>query len=366
MRKAILIVALILLAYFLINPRQNGPSTSTSKRAAAFKLEIVVQGLSVPWSIAFTSPDRILVTERTGDIRVIEKGKLRPKALATFSDILHNGEGGLLGLTLDPNYQNNHLVYSGYTYDTPQGTRVKIVRFVDRGTDISDQKTLIDEIPGGIFHNGMRLKFGPDGKLYISTGEGTNKELSQQDTTYAGKLFRMDADGSDKEIIAKGLRNSQGFDWDRQTGNLWAVDHGPSGIDGPPGGDEVNRIIIGGNYGWPLVSHENNRPGLIAPLRTFTPAIAPASLIVYDGTMFPQWKGSLFIGALRGEGLYYLVLSKDRKTIQSSEKLEGIDVGRVRDVVQGPDGSIYFTTSNRDGRGTVHKGDDKLIRITAQ
>jgi len=154
----------------------------------------------------------------------------------------------------------------------------------------------------------MHLKFGPDGKLYGSTGEGGNGQLAQDDSTYAGKIIRMSPDGGNVEIYAKGIRNSQGFDWDTSHNNsLWAVDYGPSGNDGPAGGDEVNLIVPGGNYGWPIVSHEDNQSGLQAPKITFTAAIAPASIIVYTSNVLPQFKGiylSAGYGAAASIGLF--------------------------------------------------------------
>ncbi|MCR4326576.1 MAG: PQQ-dependent sugar dehydrogenase [Candidatus Roizmanbacteria bacterium] len=372
MSKTLLILLALAATFFVYTQSQKTapqaplqPKTVTTPDAtASYRVETVVSGLQVPWSILFTGPNRMLVSERTGSIRVIRNGTLLPEPLHTFTDTLQGGERGLLGMTLHPDYANNKLVYAGYTYDSNGTTHVKIVRFADQGTSISPMTTIMDSIPGGSNHDGIRLKFGPDGKLYASTGEGGNKELAQQDTTYAGKIIRMDADGGNIEIYAKGIRNSQGFDWDTEhNNNLWAVDHGPSGYDAPPGGDEVNLITKGGNYGWPLVSHEKNKPGLIAPKITFTPAIAPASIIVYNSTVLPQFQGNLFVGGLRGSGVYRFILTKDGTGIASWEKLNKVDVGRVRDVVQGPDGYIYFTSSNRDGRGIERPNDDKIYRL---
>lgn len=365
MRKTFFILLVLATTFFVYSKsRTTAPQTPLQPKTVTttgYRVETIAEGLRVPWSIVFSQPNRILVSERTGSIRVIKDGKLLPQPLYTFTDIQQGGEQGLLGMTLHPNYATNKLMYAGYTYDKNGVSHVKIVRFKDEGTGVSNITTIMDSIPGGSNHDGMRLKFGPDGKLYASTGEGGNKELAQQDTTYAGKIIRMNENGSNIEIYAKGIRNSQGFDWDaRHNNNLWAVDHGPSGFDGPPGGDEVNLIIKGGNYGWPLVSHEDTKPGFIAPQITFTPAIAPASLIVYNGSALPQFNGNLLVGGLRGTGIYRFILTKNGKGIASWEKLDKVDVGRVRDVVQGPDGYIYFTTSNQDGRGIPQPNDDKI------
>jgi len=156
----------------------------------------------------------------------------------------------------------------------------------------------------------------------------------------------VDADGSNPEIWALGLRNPQGLTWDDK-GQMWATDHGPSGFDGPVGGDEINAITQGGNYGWPLVSHEKTKAGTIAPVKVYTPAIAPAGIA--------WWRGKLWYGGLKGEGLYTL-----------DGKVADVNVGRVREVVVGPDGNLYITTSNTDGRGKVLEGDDKIIKLWYQ
>jgi len=145
---------------------------------------------------------------------------------------------------------------------------------------------------------------------------------------------------------------------------LYETEHGPSGFDGPGGGDEVNRIVKGGNYGWPLVSHEKKREGTVAPLALYTPAEAPASLIAYSGKLFPQFKNNLFFGALRGEGLWRLVIDENNPdTITGQEKLLNREYGRIRDVAQAPDGTIYFSTSNQDGRGNPAASDDRIFRF---
>ena len=188
---------------------------------------------------------------------------------------------------------------------------------------------------------------------------------------HTGKILRINPDGSIPEdnpfrgspVWSYGHRNPQGIDWQPDSGKLYSTEHGPSGFDGPGGGDEINLIEAGGNYGWPLVSHDETREGTFAPLIQFTPAEAPASLSFYASNVLPMFTGSLFFGALRGEGLVRVVLSdSDPNEIITVEKIIS-DIGRVRDVVQGPDGLIYFSTSNRDGRGRAREGDDHIYRI---
>ncbi|MBI1871989.1 PQQ-dependent sugar dehydrogenase [Candidatus Collierbacteria bacterium] len=221
----------------------------------------------------------------------------------------------------------------------------------------------------GAIHDGCRIKFGPDNKLYITLGEAAQKDLAQKLDSLNGKILRINADGSipadnpfrGSPIYSYGHRNPQGIDWDPQTNLLWATEHGPSGADGPGGGDEINLIKEGANYGWPLVSHDKTYPGTEFPKLLFTPAVAPAAGMFYRGDLFPEFKNNFFFAALRGEGIYRLVIAGDK--VISFEKLSGIDVGRIREIVEGPDGAIYFTTSNRDGRGKLREGDDKIYRI---
>jgi glucose/arabinose dehydrogenase len=215
------------------------------------------------------------------------------------------------------------------------------------------------------------MKFGPDGKLYITTGDATERDIAQDLKSLGGKILRVNDDGSipsdnpfpHSPVWTYGHRNSQGISWDAK-GTMYETEHGPSTFDGPPGGDEVNRIRKGENYGWPLVSHEKTKEGTIAPLLVFTPAEAPASALIYSGRLFPQFKGNLFFGALIGEGLMRVRLSTAvPDAIESYEKLADVSYGRIRDVTEGPDGAIYFSTSNRDGRGNPAASDDRIFRI---
>jgi glucose/arabinose dehydrogenase len=225
---------------------------------------------------------------------------------------------------------------------------------------------VLDKIPAAKFRAGCRIAFGPDGKLYITTGDSLDRQLAQDLDSLAGKILRINADGSipndnpfdDSAVWSYGHRNPQGIAWDDR-GQLYSSEHGPSVIDGPRGGDEVNKIIKGANYGWPLVSHEKTLEGTEPALEVFTPAEAPASLLIYSGNELPQFSGNLFFGALVGEGIVRMIPSGDEFTI---EKIH-TDYGRIREVTQGPDGLIYFTTSNRDGRGNPNTGDDKIYRL---
>lgn len=358
---------------------QVGPASSSQSVASTiptdadsvdYTVEVFVQNLKVPWSIVFTSPNRVLVTERDGQVRLVENGTVKKEPMISF-DVSTRSEEGLMGLTLDPNYGENKYVYVSYAYETANGAADRVVRLVDEGAKLRVDKTLIEGIPAAQFHAGSRIKFGPDGKLYITTGDATKKELAQDKNSLAGKILRINNDGSipsdnpfaNSPIWSYGHRNPQGIDWHPVAKTLWETEHGPSGNDGPGGGDEVNVIARGENYGWPVVSHGKHRDGMIDPQIVHTPAIAPASGSFYSGNVFPQFTNNFLYGGLRGEGIYRAVVSEDGTKVLAHDKLSGVSVGRVRDVVTGPDGYIYFSSSNRDGRGSVKSGDDKIYRL---
>jgi glucose/arabinose dehydrogenase len=339
------------------------------------RVEAIASGLDTPWDLVFTSPSRILVTERPGQIRVLENGMLREKPLHIFSEVVEKGEDGLMSLALDPEYPQNHFLYAAVAYSDGEKLWVKVIRLVDAGDALLDPFVVIDRIPAAQFHAGCRIAFGPDGKLYITTGDATDRNLAQDMSSLAGKILRINKDGTipadnpniGSAVWSSGHRNPQGLAWQPDTGRLYATEHGPSVFDGPAGGDEVNVIEKGGNYGWPLVSHEHSREGLVSPLLVFTPAEAPGSLMMYSGRVFPEWRGDLFFGALKGEGLMRIRMdSTDPKKVAAYGKLREVKLGRIRAVVEGPDGNLYFTTSNRDGRSTPAALDDRIFRIRAQ
>lgn len=363
----------------LVSPPQNNADgtqssdgmESTTSEPVEYRVEEFVSGLRVPWSIVFTSPDRVLVTERDGQVRVIQNGRLLEQPIKTFV-VSTRSEEGLMGLTLHPEYENNNWVYVSYAYEKGGQVVDRVVRLTDTGSSLDDETTIIDDIPAANFHAGSRLRFGPDDKLYVTTGDATQRQLAQDQNSLAGKILRINDDGSVPEdnpfpgspVWSLGHRNPQGLDWHPVTGTLYQTEHGPSGFDGPGGGDEVNVIEKGQNYGWPLVSHLNNSPGLVAPKIVFTPAVAPASGLFYTSDYLPQFTNTFLFGALRGEALYWVRVSDtDPTQVLAYDKVPGIEVGRIRDVAQGPDGMIYFSTSNRDGRGQAQTGDDKIYRL---
>jgi glucose/arabinose dehydrogenase len=346
---------------------------ATAKDQVSFRVETVIGNLEVPWSIAWAPDGRMLFTERIGRVRIYENGKLRPAPLFTVPDVEPSGESGLMSIALHPQFAANHLLYLSYAYKG-ENQNVRVVRYREAETGLTDRKVIIENIPAAQFHAGCRLRFGPDNKLYITTGDATRRDLAQRLDSLAGKILRVNDDGTvpadnpfigqqnaRPEIWSYGHRNPQGIDWQPETNLLFETEHGPSGFDGPGGGDEVNIVEKGKNYGWPVIHHTQTHPGMEAPLLEYTPACAPASGMFYRGGAFAQFRGNFFFGCLAGRRMIRVVL--DGRRVVSQENLLAGKYGRIRDVAEGPDGYLYFSTSNQDGRGSPAADDDRIIRL---
>jgi glucose/arabinose dehydrogenase len=353
---------------------QGSVETGSSRDGKTrFRIETVASGVEVPWSIVFTPDRRMLFTERPGRVRVAENEKLRPEPLLTIPDVEPSGESGAMGLVLHPDFASNHLLYIAYSYRS-DGRRDRVVRYRETGTSVTDRTLILEDIPAAQFHAGCRLRFGPDRKLYITTGDATDRQLAQRLDSLAGKILRLNDDGTvpadnpfvnqqgvRPEIWSYGNRNSQGIDWQPGTNTMFETEHGPSGFDGPGGGDEVNIIERGKNYGWPVIHHTETHEGMESPLLEFTPAVAPASGMFYRGSAFPEFRNNFFFGCLRGACIIRVVL-EGRRVVSHERLLDG-SFGRIREVAEGPDGAIYFSTSNRDGRGSPASNDDRILKL---
>ncbi len=345
----------------------------TQNKETRFRVETVASGLEVPWAFAFLPNKDLLFTERRGRVRIIENGKLRAEPVYVVPDVEPSSESGLMDISLHPNFAANNLVYLAYAYNK-DGKRDKVVRYKFVDNKLTEPKIIIEDMPAAPNHAGMRARFGPDGKLYITVGDATDREIAQQMNNLGGKTLRLNDDGTvptdnpfanqagaRPEIWSVGHRNAQGLAWQPGSGLMFQTEHGPSGFDGPGGGDEVNIVEAGKNYGWPIIHHKEARQGLVAPLLEYTPACAPASGAFYNGSAFPTFKGNFFFGCLRGERLIRVTLN-GRNVVSQEDLLKDV-YGRIREVAEGPDGFIYFSTSNRDGRGSPAKDDDRIMRL---
>lgn len=353
-------------------PEAPAVVTYPTKSGATLEVRTFVSGLEVPWSLVFTSPTRLLVAERPGRVRVVERGVLLPKPLAVIGDVEVKGESGLMGMALAPDYERSRHLYLAYAYDTPKGTEVRVVRFRDDGDALSQRTSIIDGIPAARYHAGCRLRFGPDGKLYVTTGDATERPIAQDLKSLGGKTLRLEPDGAipadnpfpGSPVFSLGHRNSQGLDWDPRSGLQFQTEHGPSGFDGPGGGDEVNIVEAGKNYGWPTIHHRETKEGLVSPLLEYTPAVAPAGASFSRGDLLPSIRGDFFFTTLRGERLIRVRLDPNNpRQVAETEEFFREVYGRLRDVVSGPDGALYLATSNRDGRGRPRPGDDCILRV---
>lgn len=331
----------------------------------SFQTQIIAQDLSVPWAMEVSEDGRLFFTERGGTLRVVEYGMLNQVPVHAFgTPFVSNGEGGLMGLALDRDFLTNGYIYLMYTYGEDGGLFNRVVRMRVEGNAASEEEILLDRIPAGPSHNGGRLKIGPDGYLYITTGDAGDRNLSQDRNSLAGKILRIGTDGSippdnpfpGSPVYALGLRNPQGLAWN-DNNVLYASDHGERAHD------EINIIEPGGNYGWPLVTGDEEMPeyNFIRPvLQSGDTTWAPSGItFVTDG---PR-KGQLLVATLRGNVLLAVTFDETGTQVVQVERLLENDYGRLRDVYEAIDGSIYLSTNNKDGRGLPNPGDDKILRL---
>jgi glucose/arabinose dehydrogenase len=344
--------------------RSDGP-VFTTQDGVRFRVEVVVNNLEIPWSFAFAPDGRLFATERPGRVQIIDITRQTSQLALTLDDVFAEGEGGLLGVALDPSFASNGLVYLHYTARTSAGRAVnRVVRYRESGGRLAERIVLLDNIPANVIHDGGRLRFGPDGLLYITAGDAASEQLAQDVASLAGKILRINPDGTTPRgnpftspVYSYGHRNPQGIDWNPVTGDLWESEHGATG------NDEINVVDAGVNYGWPRIEGSQTMPAMREPITFYNPAVAPSGASFYRGQRFTQFANNLFVGTLRGTHLLRLRVDPASRRIVGQERLLEGQFGRIRDVVSGPDGLLYFCTNNRDGRGSPAMGDDRIARL---
>ena len=348
-------------------PAQRSPTPQPI--AAPLRVDTVARGLERPWALAFLPDGRILVTERPGRLRIVERNGTLSAPLAGVPAVAARGQGGLLDVAIDPRFAENRLVYISYSEPANDGTAGTAVARGRLGNGrLDDVQVIYRQTPKvrSNMHFGSRLVFDREGRLFVTQGDRQNQRPRVQDlSSTIGKVVRINADGSTPrdnpfvgregarpEIWSYGHRNVQAAALHPETGQLWTVEHGARG------GDELNHPEAGKNYGWPVITYGVDysgarigegtaREGMEQPLYYWDPVIAPSGMTFYTGDAFPDWRGSAFVGSLNPGALVRLTIDNDRVTRE--ERYLG-DVGRVRDVQQGPDGALYVITDAANGR----------------
>ena len=362
------------LAYVILGNLRLGPSgttptatTTTGASSPQLSVEEVAVELSIPWSMVFVSPGEAVLTERAGRVSLLDITNGRMSTLGSL-EVAAVGEGGLLGAAVS---RPGPRLYLYHTYRQGSQLLNRIIRF--DSLELKDPAVVIDRIPGASIHDGGRIRIGPDEKLYGTTGDATQQ--AQHLDTLAGKILRLNPDGTvpsdnpfgNSPVYSYGHRNPQGIDWRPGTTALYSTEHGPTGELGLRAHDELNLIVPGGNYGWPEAVGIAHKAGFIDPIfESGEETWAPSGGSFYSGKNLEAWAGNFFFATLRGEHLHRVVLSEDGRNVVTNEKLFDGTYGRLRDVVEGPDGNIYLLTSNRDGRGSPRRADDKVLRITGK
>ena len=336
------------------------PVSNLSNLTNSSGVEIIAEGLQAPRSIDISKDGRIFVSEKRGSIRVVDNGTLLTEPVGDIK-AENIGDAGLLGLTLHPNFTQNHLFYVYYTYSNSTGLVNKVLMLTESNNRIIDSKTILDGIPSDEYRDGGRIKFGPDGKLYVSTGDASIPELSQDLDSLAGKILRTNEDGtipqdnpfSNSPVYAYGFRNVQGLAWAPNSGALYSSDQGGTG------NDEINLISPGKNYGWPHEecnsSDDDNR--YTPPVLCFNPSLEPSG-IAFAFSNKLGYQNHLIVATLKGSHL------RDIDFDSGSQNTILVGYGRIIDLVESEDGSIFVLTSNTDGRALPQQGDDKILRLT--
>ena len=358
---------------FLVSPLNIYAETGIDKSLAAIKsagvnlkLEKVMERLGVPWGLVFISPSQLLVTEREGTIRLLDLKSSTNVKLQNSPQVLADGQGGMLDVAIPPNYQTSKWIYFTYVKDD-NGEGVTVLSRAKLNNESFTQWQELLVTKSGTeqgYHFGSRITFDDQGHVYFGIGDRGERSNAQDLTNHAGSIIRLNLDGSIPkdnpfikrksalpEIWSYGHRNPQGLSYDFKHKRLWEIEHGPRG------GDEINLILPGKNYGWPVISYGKeywgpiavgegtHRKGMQQPVKVYIPSIAPGSLMVYTGDAFPKWKGNLLSGALKLKHINRIVLNEKGEAVKEERLLESLD-HRIRALTQSPEGWIYFSTDS--------------------
>lgn len=361
MKKTISIVLCLLLQLY-------SGYLAAGEKGNDFSVVTVVDGLDHPWGVAFLPDKRILVTERPGRLRLVEKGRLHPQPIYGLPKITAEGQGGLLDVVLHPDYRKNRWIYFSFSAENEDGLGTEVARARLQEMKLTDLEIIfrVEKKSEGGHHFGSRLVFDNNGYLYITAGERGDRPRAQDINDHAGSVIRLHDDGrvpednpfvgkanAKPEIFSYGHRNPQGMALHPVTGEVWLHEHGPQG------GDEINITRPGKNFGWPVITYGVNygwgskigegthKAGMEQPIYYWDPSIAPSGMAFYQGEKFPQWKGNLFVGSLKFKLLVCLEL--DGNNVVKEERLIAGEYGRIRDV-RSNDGYLYLVTDEDDGR----------------
>ncbi|PFG52155.1 glucose/arabinose dehydrogenase [Marinobacter sp. LV10R520-4] len=354
-----LLVGVLPLAFSQTFPSDAGP----------FQLETIAEGLEHPWSLAFLPDGSALVTERPGRLRIVQNSALAAKAIQGVPEVAASGQGGLFDVTLHPDFASNNTLFLSYAHGSPEGMTTRVARAVLDDNELKDLKVIFEALPrsNGTRHFGGRMAFDSSGYLYIAVGDRGEKDRAQETRDDAGGVHRITIDGEPAPgnpglgssairdtFYTWGNRNIQGMTVHPQTGEIWTHEHGPRG------GDEVNILQAGTNYGWPEITYgigysglpitsDTHKEGMAQPLHYWDPSIAPSGMALYSGGLFPQWQGDVFVGALKLRKLVRLGTNGNDKVIEEEDLLTDLNE-RLRDVRVGPDGALWLLSDAPQGK----------------
>ena len=366
--KSVRLAAHLFVALLLVSSAACDRSVEAQDAAEPFRVVTLTEGLEHPWGMAFLPDGRMLITERPGRLRLFADGRLHPEPIAGLPPVTQHGQGGLLDVALHPDFATNGWVYLAFALRGEDGVGTAVGRGRLQGHALVDGQLLFTLLPRSNAgqHFGSRLVFDRDGLLYITLGDRGERQRAQDLGDHAGAVIRLHDDGSvptdnpfygrdgaRPEIFSYGHRNLQGAALHPVTGELWTHEHGPQG------GDEVNIVRRGRNYGWPVITYgkeyvsgfdigPTHQQGMEQPLHYWVPSIAPSGMAFYSGDKFPQWRGNLFVGSLKFRLLVRLEL--DGEKVIKEERLLRDHIGRIRDVRMGPDGYLYLLTDEANGK----------------